>query len=58
MSLNYINKDIADSYQMSKIKKKVGEKNGKNKNDLSVMRSFKMNDMITRALDDENKKTV
>ncbi|EPB8162316.1 phage portal protein [Clostridium perfringens] len=31
MSLNYINKDIADSYQMSKFKKKVGESNGKNK---------------------------
>ena len=31
MSLNYINRDLADSYQMSKFKKKVGESNGKNK---------------------------
>ncbi|HAT4299932.1 TPA: phage portal protein, partial [Clostridium perfringens] len=31
MSLNYINKDIADLYQMSKFEKKVGENNGKNK---------------------------
>ena len=28
------------------------------KNDLSVMRSFKMNDMITRALEDENKNSI